>query len=62
MLCRISDPLYYISPARPAGIKKLIKSWESSGGLAVEDLALSLLWLEFDHWPENFFMSQAWSK
>ena len=29
---------------------------EFPGGLAVEDLALSLLWLGFSPWPENFCM------
>ena len=28
----------------------------------VKDLALSLLWLRFDPWPGNFYMSQGWPK
>ena len=32
---------------------------EFPGGLAVKDLALSLPWLGFDPWPENFRMLQA---
>ena len=33
---------------------------EFPGGLGVKDLALSLLWLGFDPWPENFCMAWAW--
>ena len=29
------------------------------GGLAVKDLALSVLWLRFNPQPGNFFMPQA---
>ena len=29
---------------------------EFPGGLAVKDLALSLLWVKFKPWPENFCM------
>ena len=28
--------------------------WELPGGLVVEDLVLSQLWLISDHWPWNF--------
>ena len=35
---------------------------EFSGGLAVEDPTLPLLWLQFDPWPGNFYMLQAWKK
>ena len=28
----------------------------------VKDLVLSLLWLEFDPWPQNFCMLQVWTK
>ena len=29
------------------------------GGLGVKELALSLLWLEFNPWPGNFHMPQV---
>ena len=32
---------------------------EFPGGLAVRELALSLLWCEFDPWPEKFCMPQV---
>ena len=35
---------------------------EFPGGLAVKDLALSLMRLRFDPWSRNFHMSQAWPK
>ena len=35
---------------------------EFPGGLAVKNLALSLLWCGSDLWPENFCMQQAWPK
>ena len=31
-------------------------------GLVVKDMVLSLLWLRFDPWPENFHMKWAWPK
>ena len=34
---------------------------EFPGGLPVEDLALSLLWLRFGPWPRNFHMPQVGS-
>ena len=45
----------------PEQNKKVCK-WELPGGLAVKDLALSLLWLRFDLWPSNFHMQQAQPK
>ena len=33
---------------------------ELPGGLAVKDLALSLLWLGFNPWPKNFHMPWLW--
>ena len=35
---------------------------ESSGGLVVKDLALSLLWLRFSPWLGNFLMLWEWPK
>ena len=35
---------------------------ESPGGPVVKDLVLSLLWLRFNPWPENFCMPWAWPK
>ena len=35
---------------------------EFPGGPAVKDLALSLLWLEFDPWPGNFCVPWVWPK
>ena len=35
---------------------------EFPGGLTVEDPVLSLLWLRFNPWPENFCMLQAQAK
>ena len=35
---------------------------EFPGSLVVKDLVLSLLWLEFNPWPENVCMPQAWPK
>ena len=35
---------------------------EFPGSPAAKDLALSLLWLEFDPWPENFPMPWAQPK
>ena len=32
------------------------------GGLDVKNLALSLLWHEFNPWPRNFHMLQVWPK
>ena len=37
-----------------ADLKNIIL--EFPGGLSVENLALSLLWLQFDPWPRNFCM------
>ena len=36
--------------------------FKSSGGLAVKDSSLSLLWLRFDPWPGNLCVSQAQPK
>ena len=41
---------------------KLLDDVEISGGPAVKDLALSLLWLRFDCWPWNFYMLQSQPK
>ena len=35
---------------------------EFPGGLAVKDLALSLMWLEFNSLPENYHMLQSGPK
>ena len=35
---------------------------EFPGGLAVKDLASSLLWLRFDPWPRNFCVPWVWPK
>ena len=35
---------------------------EFPSGLAVKDLALSLLWHGLDPWPRNFHMQQVWPK
>ena len=40
-------------------IKKLIKKLKFPGGLAIKDLVLSLLWLEFIPGPGNFHIPQA---
>ena len=39
-----------------------VKLLELSGGLAVSDSVLSLLWLGFSPWLGNFCMPQAWPK
>lgn len=36
-----------------------MSSWEFPAGLVVKDSALSLLWLRFDPWPENFYIPQV---
>ena len=38
------------------------KYMEFSGGLAVKDSALSLLWRAFDPWPRDFLMPQVQPK
>ena len=42
--------------------KKKKKKREFSGGLAVKDPALSLLWYRFDPWPGNFCTPSAQPK
>ena len=41
-------------------LRQLKYPWEFPGGLAVKDLALSLLWFGFNPWHGNFCMLWAW--
>ena len=40
-------------------IVKMTHIPEFLGGLAVKNLVLSLLWLGFDTWPENFHIVET---
>ena len=54
-----------VQPTAPLWVKIRARE-EFPGGLAVKALVSSLLWcsfvVQFDPWPWNFHMSQAWPK
>ena len=53
-LCKLR--MYYRNLAAMQPFKNI--SWSSLVVQGVKDPALSLLWLGFEPWPENFYMLQ----
>ena len=55
----------WVRKGKIALLGNLRRKWEFRSSLVahwVKDLALSLQWLRFSHWPGNFHMPKAWPK
>ena len=59
---RIQGPLISATVAWRATQETIKKHEEFPSGSVVKDMALSVLWLRFNHWTGNFHMTQARQK